>query len=93
MLDGICGRSPPLYTSYTDIWSLEEWWTINDCFRKLCSDYFAKALSPEQVADLHFCNKFSQVSVFSVGTSISVSSICFTCGCDLRYVIALTYGV
>jgi len=49
LIDGMCGRSPALYTSFADIWSLEEWWLVIDCSQKLFSNSFARGWSTEQV--------------------------------------------
>jgi len=34
-VDRICGRAGPLYQSYSNVWSLEEWWEVTEAVRSL----------------------------------------------------------
>ena len=50
VVDKICCRTPPKYTDYSEIWSLEEWWQLMDSYTNILVESVSKGhINKDQV--------------------------------------------
>jgi len=52
IIDKLLGRRGPLYQDYSNVWSLDEWWKVNDWFRDICRACVRQNMNKEEVCSL-----------------------------------------
>ncbi|KAJ8298447.1 hypothetical protein KUTeg_024978, partial [Tegillarca granosa] len=44
-IDGICKRGHPTYTDYSEVWTLQEWWSLIDKLENIIKDSISQSLN------------------------------------------------
>ncbi|XP_033742296.1 COMM domain-containing protein 8-like isoform X1 [Pecten maximus] len=49
LVDGVCHRCQPSYQEYSDVWSLQQWWSIVDTYQSLIKAAVRGALTKDMI--------------------------------------------